>query len=218
MGNRKAADILVENGCYINTRLTGEPDIKVPDGSSVRVYLSCRRLISKVEGRKQIEASLTELVRQEFQDMDLIVGLATAGIGWAHAVAANLELPLAYVRSGVKGYGVGKLVEGDPEPGSKAVVIDDVLYTGGSLFNAMTALREEKNINTIGAASIITLNGGGVDEYKSKGVNAAALTDHKALVKSAHEYEILSSEEVVAMLGHYASSMVINHEGISNNV
>lgn len=209
MSKERIADILVDNQCYVNTNRTEEDPILLPDGSTVPVYLSCRRLFSKVSGRKEVETELAELVQREFPGTNLVIGLATAGIGWGHAVATQLDLPFAYVRSGTKGYGLGKLVEGDPATGSEAVIVDDVLYSGKSLFTAMDALRDEAGIRTIGAASIITLNGGGVEEYEAKGISAASLTDYQHLIDSAKNKDVISEDEHNQMLNIYASSKVL---------
>ena len=209
MNKERYADILVDNQCYVNTNRTDEEPIMLPDGSAMPVYLSCRRLFSRVDGRQEVETALAEMVNNEFPDTNLIVGLATAGIGWGHAVAAQLNLPFAYVRSSTKGYGLGQLVEGDPLAESKAVVVDDVLYTGKSLFTAIDALQDEKNIETVGAVSIITLNGGGVEAYKDRGVTAASLTDYEHLLDSARRKELVSQSEYSEMLGIYATSKVL---------
>lgn len=209
MNKERYADILVDNQCYVNTNRTDEEPIMLPDGSAMPVYLSCRRLFSRVNGRQEVETALAEMVNNEFPDTNLIVGLATAGIGWGHAVAAQLNLPFAYVRSSTKGYGLGQLVEGDPLAESKAVVVDDVLYTGKSLFTAIDVLQDEKNIDTVGVASIITLNGGGIEAYKDRGVAAASLTDYEHLLDSARRKELVSQSEYSEMLRIYATSKVL---------
>ena len=209
ISKERAADILIDNECYVNTNHTDEDPILLPDGSAMPVYLSCRRLFSRVRGRKEVETALAETVQQKFPGTDLVIGLATAGIGWGHAVASQLDLPFAYVRSSAKGYGMGKLVEGDPTEGSRAVIVDDVLYSGKSLFTAIDALEDEMNIQTVGAASIITLNGGGVEEYEEKGIPATSLTDYQHLVDSAKSRGIISGEEYNQMANIYASSKTL---------
>lgn len=206
MSNRNAAEILVQGGAYVNAVRNGEAAIELPDGSTVPVYLSCRRLISRPLERAEIESQLVEQVRNQFPSADLIVGLATAGIPWAHAVASELELPLAYVRSQTKGYGMGRLVEGDPAGQSNAVIIDDVLFTGASVFRAIDALTLEKNINIIGAASIASLNGEGVEAYRRSGLAAIALTNYQQILDSAVMHDILSAEEAVDMQRYYENS------------
>lgn len=208
MRSNEVADILIESGSYVNTRHTGESPILLPDGSTVPVYLSCRRLFSQPKYRSKIEAALTETIEESYPSADLIVGVATAGIGWAHAVASALNMPMAYVRSGKKGYGVGGLVEGDPSEGSNAVVIDDVLFSGKSVFGASEALMEEKKITTAGYVGIAALNGEGVSEYTQRGLQAAVLTDYQELVASALLHSHITAEEADVMRNFYQGTSI----------
>lgn len=209
MDRRRAADLLTEGGCYINTSQSGEPPIQLPDGSTIPVYLSCRRLIAQPQRRAEIETALSETVSKEFPSADLIVGIATAGITWAHAIASRLDLPMAYVRGQSKGYGVGKLVEGGPLPGANAVLVDDVLFTGKSIFGASKALMDEQEISTLGVASIATLNGEGVAAYRKRGIAAVALTDYDEILASGIDRNILSQDEAVVMRSFYQSSGLV---------
>ena len=208
MRSNEVADILVESGSYVNTRHTGENPTLLPDGSTVPVYLSCRRLFSQPEYRSKIEIALTETIEESYPSTDLIVGVATAGIGWAHAVASALNMPMAYVRSGKKGYGLGGLVEGNPIEGSNAVVIDDVLFSGKSVFGASEALMEEKKITTAGYMGIVALNSEGVSEYRQRGLQAAVLTGHQELVASALIHNHITGEEADIMRKFYQGTSI----------
>lgn len=160
--------------------------------------------------RSAIEQALSDAVLRNFPDANLVVGLATAGISWAHAVAVRLSLPLAYVRSSKKGYGVGGLVEGNPAVNSKAVIIDDVFFSGASVFSAIEALVSEKSIDVVGGTSIITLNGLGVDEYRAKGLNAVSLTNYGQLLAAAVDAGVLSVREAKDMDNYYANSTLVS--------
>jgi orotate phosphoribosyltransferase len=46
------------------------------------------------------------------------------------------------VRKQVKDHGLGKLIEGSFKPGDRALIVDDVLTSGGSLLKAVAAARE----------------------------------------------------------------------------
>lgn len=93
--------------------------------------------------------------------------------------------------------------------GSKAVVAHDVLYGRKSLFTTIGALRDEKNIETVGAASIITPNGVGVQAYRDRGIVSVSLIDYEHLLDSALSKELLSKGEYSEILGIYATSKVM---------
>lgn len=208
MGKPEIADILIESGSYINTRHTGEDPIRLPDGSTVPVYLSCRRLFAQPEYRKKIASEMVEAVETNYPSANIVVGIATAGIGWAYAIASELNLPMAYVRSGAKGYGVGGLIEGGPDNGGHAVVVDDVLFSGKSVFAASEALRAEKHITTAGYMAIAALNAGGASEYELQGHSVTVLTDHEDLVSSGERYGHLNTEEARLMREYYRKSIL----------
>jgi orotate phosphoribosyltransferase len=46
------------------------------------------------------------------------------------------------VRKQAKDHGLGKLIEGSIRPGDRALIVDDVLTSGGSLLRAVGAARE----------------------------------------------------------------------------
>jgi orotate phosphoribosyltransferase len=46
------------------------------------------------------------------------------------------------VRKQAKDHGLGKMIEGAVRPGDRALIVDDVLTSGGSLLKAITAARE----------------------------------------------------------------------------
>ncbi len=206
---QRAADILTSSGCYVNTSHAGEPPIALPDGSTVPVYLSCRRLISYPAERAEMIDMLTDIVKSNFPDANLIVGVATAGIVWAHGIASQLNLPLAYVRSSSKGYGLGKLVEGDPAHGSRAVIVDDVLYTGKSIKQACEAIKNEKAAVVEGIVGIASLNGKGAEEYRNAGYPAVTLTTYNEIVDSALQHDVINNDEATKLKRYYSGSGIV---------
>lgn len=57
------------------------------------------------------------------------------------AIALETGLPLIYPRKEVKSYGTGQEVEGSYRPGDRAVVLDDLITTGGSKLAAIVPLK-----------------------------------------------------------------------------
>ena len=77
-------------------------------------------------------------------DVDVIVGVATAGIPWASFIADRMKKPLAYVRNKPKEHGRGKQIEGAEVKGKKVVVIEDLITTGKSSLIAVDVLQKEE--------------------------------------------------------------------------
>ena len=107
------------------------------------IYCDNRLTISYPEIRKQIVQGLAAQIKTEFPDVEVIGGVATAGIPHAAWVAEELGLPLIYVRSKPKDHGRGKQIEGVLPAHAKTVLIDDLLSTGGSVLKAVQAAQNE---------------------------------------------------------------------------
>lgn len=65
------------------------------------------------------------------------MGTSTAGIAHAAIAAHLMGLPMGYVRSGAKDHGRQNRIEGRLEKGQKAVVIEDLISTGGSVIEVV---------------------------------------------------------------------------------
>ena len=201
---KEIAKLLVKTGSYVNANTTNEKQIKTPNGDIVPAYLSCRLIISDVNARELLEEQLVQKVSKEFKDNNLtIVGMATAGITWAHAIANKLKLPLLYIRSKEKEYGLKGLIEGNIKNATKnAIIVDDVLYTGNTINSAKKVL-EETGINTVGVVCIATLRYNIVKELTEKNVKVLNLTNYTQLIDVALESGVLNQEEYYIMKNIY---------------
>jgi orotate phosphoribosyltransferase len=82
-------------------------------------------------------------------DIDCIGGLeigaiasATSISDYAYLAAPQKEWRTFVVRKQPKDHGLGKLIEGAVRPGDRALIVDDVLTSGGSVLKAIAAARE----------------------------------------------------------------------------
>ncbi|WP_114571140.1 orotate phosphoribosyltransferase [Exiguobacterium flavidum] len=103
------------------------------------IYCDNRLTLSYPEVRGMIADRLAERIR--LLEADIVAGTATAGIPHAAFVAERLGLPMVYVRGSAKKHGKGNQIEGRIKPGDKVVVIEDLLSTGNSALDAVSALR-----------------------------------------------------------------------------
>lgn len=105
------------------------------------IYCDNRLTMSYPEVRDYIAESFASIIREQYPDVEVIAGTATAGIPHAAWVAQKLNLPMAYIRDKAKGHGKENMIEGHIKPGQKVVVIEDLISTGGSSIKAAQAVQ-----------------------------------------------------------------------------
>ncbi|MBR5469763.1 MAG: orotate phosphoribosyltransferase [Paludibacteraceae bacterium] len=119
------------------------------------IYCDNRLTLSAPSVRTKIEQGLAKLVQIHFPECEMLMGTSTAGIAHAAITATILDLPMGYVRSGAKDHGRANRIEGKMEKGTKVVVVEDLISTGGSCIEVVEALREA-GADVLGIVSIFT--------------------------------------------------------------
>jgi orotate phosphoribosyltransferase len=119
------------------------------------IYCDNRVTLSHPPIRTYIRQKLSELIQEEFGSVEMISGVATAGIPQGVLVAQDLGLPFTYVRSSSKDHGRENLIEGEVVSGQRVVVVEDLISTGKSSLKAVHALRDA-GCNVVGLVSIFT--------------------------------------------------------------
>ena len=160
------------------------------------IYCDNRLTLHYPEIRKKIAKQFTEFVQNEFPNVDVITGTATAGIPHAAWVADALSKPMAYVRAKPKSYGMGNQIEGGVAKGESTVVIEDLVSTGGSALSVIDALQ------FVGAKvdAIISIFTYGFDvsteNFKKVNVPVYTLTDYTTLVDVAVEKGFVTTDDL----------------------
>jgi orotate phosphoribosyltransferase len=119
------------------------------------IYCDNRITLSYPTIRTYIRQQFTETIQEEFGSVDMISGVATAGIPQGALVAQELGVPFTYVRASAKGHGRQNLIEGEVVDGQRVVVIEDLVSTGKSSLQAIQALRDA-GCNVVGLVSIFS--------------------------------------------------------------
>ncbi|GGG97932.1 orotate phosphoribosyltransferase [Parapedobacter pyrenivorans] len=119
------------------------------------IYCDNRVALSHPPIRTYIRQKLSELIQEEFGSVEMISGVATAGIPQGVLVAQDLGLPFTYVRNSSKDHGRENQIEGEVVSGQRAVVVEDLISTGKSSLKAVQALRDV-DCNVVGLVSIFT--------------------------------------------------------------
>lgn len=156
------------------------------------IYCDNRLTLSYPDVRRKVAEGLKNLIVEKFPDADVIAGTATAGIPHAAWVSELLNLPMSYVRSKAKGHGKGNQIEGRVTKGQKVVVVEDLISTGGSVIEAVQALREA-GCEVLGVVAIFTYElEKGEQQLKAAGISAYSLTDFTTLSNLAEEKGLIS--------------------------
>lgn len=121
------------------------------------IYCDNRLTLTAPEVRTRVENGLAEVIKENYPDVEVLMGTSTAGIAHAAITADILNLPMGYVRGSSKDHGRKNQIEGKLLPGQKVVVIEDLISTGGSVIDVVNVLREA-GAEVLGIASIFTYN------------------------------------------------------------
>ncbi|KKX47209.1 MULTISPECIES: orotate phosphoribosyltransferase [Sphingobacterium] len=160
------------------------------------IYCDNRITLSYPAIRTYIRQKLSKLIQEEFGSVDMISGVATAGIPQGVLVAQDLGLPFSYVRSSAKDHGRQNMIEGEIVSGQRVVVVEDLVSTGKSSLIAVKALREA-GCNVVGLVSIFTY---GLDEATKNFADAKctlhSLCDYNSLIQVAAENGFIFEEDV----------------------
>ncbi len=157
------------------------------------IYCDNRLTLTAPEVRTHVEEGLAEVIRNEYPDVEVLMGTSTAGIAHAAIVGHIMNLPMGYVRSGSKDHGRQNQIEGKLLPGQKVVVVEDLISTGGSCIDVVNVLREA-GADVLGVVSIFTYGmQKGLDRMAAANVKNVSLCNLDALVKVAAECGYIQS-------------------------
>ena len=168
----------------------GEP-FTFASGIKSPIYCDNRYVLGFSKERDTIVEAFVERIDK---DVDVIVGVATAGIPWASFIADRMEKPLAYVRNKPKDHGAGNQIEGRVKTAQKMVVIEDLVSTGGSVLDAVSAAKRE-GADVLGVVAIFTYELPRAEKnFSDAGVRLVTLSNYTELIKLAEQEGYVSAE------------------------
>ena len=133
------------------------------------------------------------------KNFDVIAGVATAGVTLSSPLAYLLKKPMVYVRREEKGHGLGRMVEGAVSPGSRALLVDDLVTTGGSVIAAVEALRKSGCVVKDAAVLVDRLEGGSAN-LRRVGVQLHAFARVTELVEALYQGKKMTKGNYEAVL------------------
>lgn len=160
------------------------------------IYTDNRTTLSYPDVRNFINVELSRIVLENFPDAEAIAGVATGAIAMGALVADTLGLPYVYVRSTPKDHGLENLIEGNLKPGTKVVVIEDLVSTGGSSLKAVEAIRNV-GCEVVGMTCIFTYEFPvSVKRFSDANVTLVPLGNYTSMLEVAVKTDYIRPDEV----------------------
>ena len=171
-------------------------EFKLKSGMMSPIYIDLRRLISFPGWMTQVAAAYINLLQN--LDFDRLAGLPYAALPITTAISLQGNWPMIYPRKLTKDYGTAADIEGSFNPGETAVVIDDLVTTGGSKFEAIHKLTAA-GLKVKDVVVLIDRESGAREVLASAGYQLHALFTLSQLLDHWEETERLPLEQVTAV-------------------
>ncbi len=169
------------------------------------IYCDNRLTLSDIAVRCDVEQGLAELIDKNYPEAEMLMGTSTAGIAHAAITATILDLPMGYVRSGAKDHGRQNQIEGKLEKGTKVVVVEDLISTGGSVIEVVDVLRDA-GAEVLGIVSIFTYGlKKGTDRLMEANVKNISLSNAETLTRVAAEEGYIKDEDIKKLNAFFAN-------------
>lgn len=159
-------------------------------------YCDNRKTLSFPALRNYVKQELVHNILEHFPEAEAVAGVATGAIAQGALVADALHLPFIYVRSKPKDHGMENLIEGELPKGTKVVVVEDLISTGGSSLKAVEAIRKY-GCEVVGMVASYTYGfQTAKDAFEAADVKLVTLTDYEHVVAQALETGYISETDV----------------------
>jgi uridine monophosphate synthetase len=163
---RELAEALFQAGCVQFGSFTLASGLQSP------IYIDLRRAVSYPD--------LFSLMARVYMDVlaglrfDHIASVPYAALPLGAVVASGLQASLIYPRKEAKDHGIARQVEGSFQPGENAVLLEDVVTSGGSVVSAAETLRGA-GLDVNNAVVLVDRQQGGRARLEAAGIRLHAV-------------------------------------------
>ncbi len=161
-------------------------------GAQSPFYVDLRLVVSNPDVLAHAARALDEMVTDVYFQRIAAIPYAALPIGTALAI--QTKTPLLYPRKERKTYGTGRAIEGNFTPGETVLVVDDLITTGASKFDAIEPLRSA-GLRVRDVAVLIDREGGGREELASQGIMLHSVFRLRELMDLLVEHERITPEQ-----------------------
>lgn len=187
--------MLIEALCKANVLQFGRFTLK--SGLISPFYLDLRLTASYPQVLKQIAQAMGELLpRCQF---DLLCGVPYTAIPFATALCLSYNVPMLLKRKEKKAHGTGKMVEGVFQAGQKCLVIEDVISSGQSILETISAL-EKEGLKVYDVIVLVDREQGGRQKLEEKGVCLHSVLTLTHIIDTLEKQGKISDDQVSSLL------------------
>lgn len=162
-------DVLLDQ---INSKAIVRGKVTLASGREADYYVDMRRVTLDAEAAPVIGRQVLELT--EDWDFDAVGGLTLGAdpiaVAMMHqAAAAGRRLDAFVIRKSQKVHGLQKLIEGPSVEGRRVLAVEDTSTTGGSVLEAVSALRAA-GATVVGVAVVVDRDTGAREAVEAEGL------------------------------------------------
>jgi len=161
----------------LRERSIARGDFTLASGRHSSFYIDARRTTMSAEGLAVIGPLALERFAARGWNPQLVGGLTLGAdpVAYAIAAASRGAVDAFTVRKQAKTHGTGKRIEGCFAAGAAVVVVEDVITTGQSALEAITAVEQEGG-RVLGVLAVVDREEGGRAALEQRGHAVEALT------------------------------------------
>ncbi|MDP2964404.1 MAG: orotidine-5'-phosphate decarboxylase [Pelolinea sp.] len=160
-------------------------------GKQSPIYIDLRRVISFPGLFRKVTQAYAEIVHG--LKFDHIASVPYAALPAGSVVAWQLGVSMIYPRKEVKQHGTGQAIEGSFEAGQSAVMIEDVITTGGSIVTAADVLRQA-GIVVKDVVVLVDREQGGCSKMEEIGLNLHSVLKFSEIVSVLKQKALVDAE------------------------
>jgi uridine monophosphate synthetase len=174
-------------------------EFTLASGKKSPIYVDLRLLASHPDVLRRVALAYADLLRREILNrqpstVNRLAAIPYAALPIGTAVSLETGLPLIYPRKEVKDYGTARQIEGEFQPGDRAVVLDDLITTGGSKLKAIAPL-EAAGLEVQDVVVLIDREQGGGQELAEAGYHLHSVLGLRQMLNTLVEGKRISQEQ-----------------------
>ncbi len=171
-------------GSTVNSPVFINPKVLISNPAALRV--AAKLMLQEV-------TLAQSLLRPKVQQYDYVAGVPVGGLLLATAYALESNTPLIYPRSKPEGTGA-RGIEGRFQPGSRALLIDD-LVTGGSSLAETAMFMAEHGVTVHDAVVLVDREQGAAQRLKHAGINLISILKLDVMMNLYRSSGLLDEEQ-----------------------